>query len=173
MITKPKNSKRKFIPVSIADSLKTVNKKFSYKFGKLEYTIHAKWSEIVGNFFINHSEPKKIISIANSKNENNEVVYDQYLHVNVSPPAALEFQHFQDKIIEKINAYFGYRAIKGIRIHQNYIPNNDLNISKNKNFFYKDSKKIKNIQKSIPKLSNKELEESIVNLGLSITYDNE
>ena len=33
-----------------------------------------------------------------------------YLHVNVSPAAAIEFQHFQDKIIEKINSYFGYKA---------------------------------------------------------------
>ena len=42
------------------------------------------------------------------------------LHVNVTPAAALEFQHFQDKIIEKINSYFGYKAIKGIKIHQQY-----------------------------------------------------
>ena len=70
MITKPEKSKRKFIPITIAESLKTVNRKFLYKFGKLDYTIHAKWSDIVGSFFINHSEPLKITSILSSVDEN-------------------------------------------------------------------------------------------------------
>ena len=123
MISKPEKPKRNFIPISIAESLKTVNKKFLYKFGKLDYTIHAKWSDIVGNFFVNYSEPEKITSVANSTNDDGEMIYDRYLHVNVSPAAALEFQHFQDKIIEKINSYFGYKAIKGIKIHQRYVRN--------------------------------------------------
>ena len=29
------------------------------------------------------------------------------------PAAAVEFQHLKDKITEKINSYFGYKAIKG------------------------------------------------------------
>ena len=95
-----------------------MNRRFLYKFGKLDYTIHAKWSEIVGSFFVHHSEPQKISSIAKSTNEEVETLYDRFLHVNVSPAAAVEFQHFQDKIIEKINSYFGYKAIKGIKIHQ-------------------------------------------------------
>ena len=40
------------------------------------------------------------------------------------PAAAVEFQHFQDKIIEKINSYFGYKAIKGIKIHQLLVKTN-------------------------------------------------
>ena len=99
MTNKPGTSKRTFTPISISDSLRNVNKKFLYKFGKLDYTIHAKWSEIVGSFFVHHSEPQKISSIANSTNEEGETLYDRFLHVNVSPAAAVEFQHFQDKII--------------------------------------------------------------------------
>ena len=132
MISKPEKPRRNFIPLSIADSLRAVNRKFLYKFGKLDYTIHAKWSDIVGNFFVNHSEPQKITSVANSTNDEGETIYDRYLHVNVSPAAALEFQHFQDKIIEKINSYFGYKAIVGIKIHQHHIK-------------YDYSKKIKQI----------------------------
>ena len=69
MIKKPDNSKRTFTPMSISDSLRNVNRRFLYKFGKLDYTIHAKWSEIVGSFFVHHSEPQKISSIAKSTNE--------------------------------------------------------------------------------------------------------
>jgi len=171
MKVKPEKPNRNFVPVSIADSLKTINKKFLYKYGKLDFTIHSKWANIVGKFFVNHSEPQKITSVANSVNDSGETIYDRYLHVNVSPAAALEFQHFQDKIIEKINSYFGYKAIKGIKIYQHFQQkNNTQKVRKNLNLITREKNKSE-IQKSTPNLSNKNLEESIVNLGLSITND--
>jgi hypothetical protein len=171
MIVKPQKPSRNFVPVSIADSLRLINKRFLYKYGKLDFTIHSKWSDIVGKFFVNHSEPQKITSVANSVNESGETIYDKYLHVNVSPAAALEFQHFQDKIIEKINSYFGYKAIKGIKIYQHYQQkNNTHKVKKNLNLITQEKNKSE-IQKSTPNLSNKNLEESIVNLGLSITNE--
>ena len=140
MIAKPEKFNRKYVPISIAESLTNVNRKFLYKFGKLDFTIHAKWSEIVGEFFINHSEPLKISSIPKSTNDDGTTIYERYLHVNVSPAAAIEFQHFQDKIIEKINSYFGYKAIKGIKIHQQLVRSrNIIKTSKNVNLIQKDS----------------------------------
>ena len=171
MKVKPEKPNRNFVPVSIADSLRKINKKFLYKYGKLDFTIHSKWADIVGKFFINHSEPQKITSVANSVNESGETIYDRYLHVNVSPAAALEFQHFQDKIIEKINSYFGYKAIKGIKIYQHYQQKNNIQkIKKNLNLI-SQGKNRSEIQESTPNLSNKNLQESIVNLGLSITNE--
>ena len=168
MTFKPVKSNRKFIPISIADSLKNVNKKLLYKFGKLDYLIHSKWGEIVGEFFVNHSEPIKMNSIQSGENDFGEKVYERYLHVNVAPSAAIEFQHFQDKIIEKINSYCGYEAIKGIKIHQHFVRNFKIK-SKNKgiNLIKQKSDSIE-VRKSAPKLKNKKLEESIVKLGLSI-----
>ena len=171
MIVKPKKPNRNFVPVAIADSLRIINKKFLYKYGKIDFTIHSKWADIVGKFFVNHSEPQKITSVANSVNESGETIYDRYLHVNVSPAAALEFQHFQDKIIEKINSYFGYKAIKGLKIYQHYQQRGNIQkVKKNINLITQEKNKSE-IQKSTPNLSNKDLEESIVNLGLSITNE--
>ena len=168
MISKPKLNKRKFVPLRISDSLSDVNRKFLYKFGKLDYTIHAKWGEIVGKFFVNHTEPSKITSILISTSENGENFYEKFLHVNVEPAAALEFQYFQDKIIEKINSYFGYKAIKGIKIHQHH-QKTSFNHKKVNNLSLIEQKRNEiDIRNKTPKLSNKELEESIVKLGLSI-----
>ena len=171
MTVKPKKPNRNFVPLPISDSLRIINKKFLYRFGKLDFTIHSKWGDIVGKFFVNHSEPQKITSVANSVNESGETIYDRYLHVNVSPAAALEFQHFQDKIIEKINSFFGYKAIKGIKIKQHYINNEGLGkIKKSVNLIgNKENRKI--VKNSIPSILDKELEESIVKLGLSITKE--
>ena len=75
------NSNRNFKPVKISESLKNINQNVLYKFGKIDYTIHAKWPEIVGAFFTQHSEPQKITSIPALINNNEETVYENYLHV--------------------------------------------------------------------------------------------
>ena len=122
MNNKNEESKRAFVPKTIGDSLKKINRDISNKYGKIEYLIIAKWPKIVGQFFANHSEPDKISRIPDGENDTGDVIYSNYLHINVSPVAAVEFQHFKDKIIDKINSYFGYKAISNIRLKQNFIP---------------------------------------------------
>ena len=165
------NNNRNFKPVKISESLKTINQKVLYKFGKIDYTIHAKWPEIVGIFFVQHSKPQRITSIQVGYNTNGETIYEKYLHVNVTPAAAVEFQHFQNKIIEKINSFFGYKAIHGIKIHQKLTKKSKFspkkNLIKNQNI---EQKKIK-IKNTIKEINDKELEESLLNLGLSISNE--
>ena len=167
-----KSDERNYKPLKIADSLRGINQKILYKFGKIDYIIHAKWPEIVGIFFIQHSEPQKISSLSKSKDDLGNVVYEKFLHVNVTPSAAIEFQHFQNKIIEKINSFFGYKAIKGIIIHQKIIKTDIIINKKNNENFTDSNQKIQEIKKSTVKISDKNLEQSIVNLGLSITNNN-
>ena len=165
------NENRNFKPLKISESLKEINQKILYKFGKLDYIIHAKWPEIVGAFFILHSEPWKIISIPISENVEEKTIYKKYLHVNVSPSIAIEFQHFQNKIIEKINSFFGYQAIHGIKIHQKLVKkNNHLDKYRNKHNKNFKNKKIE-IKNTTTKINDKELEESLINLGLSISNE--
>ena len=173
MINIPPKNNRKFKPIKISDSLRRINQKFLYKFGKLDYIIHAKWSEIVGSFFVKHSEPQKISTISQSTNESKEIIYEKYLHVNVTPSAAVEFQHFQNKIIEKINSYFGYKAIKGIKIHQKLIKHENIVTKKNIVNSVNIKQKTREIKNAISKFNNKNLEQSIVNLGLSIVNEKE
>jgi len=173
MTNTPLKSNRKYKPIKISDSLRGINQKFLYKFGKLDYIIHAKWPEIVGSFFVKHSEPQKISSIPQGTNKEGEVVYEKYLHVNVTPSAAVEFQHFHNKIVEKINSYFGFKAIKGIKIHQQLIKLENIVTKKSNVNFINIKQKTREIKNTISKISDKDLEQSIVNLGLSITNEEE
>ena len=173
MTNTPLKSNRKFKPVKISDSLRGINQKFLYKFGKLDYIIHTKWAEIVGSFFVQHSEPRKISSIPQSTDEKGGTIYGKYLHVNVTPSAAVEFQHFHNKIVEKINSYFGYKAIKGIKIHQQLIKRENIVTKKNNVNFINIKQKTREIKNTISKINDKDLEQSIVNLGLSITNEEE
>ena len=162
MNNKNEESKRAFVPKTIGDSLKKINRDISNKYGKIEYLIIAKWPKIVGQFFANHSEPNKISRIPDGENDTGDVIYSNYLHINVSPVAAVEFQHFKDKIIDKINSYFGYKAISNIRLKQNFIPKK--NYTKQQN----STKNISLGKSDIKNINNKELEKSLEKLIQSI-----
>lgn len=165
---KTKNN-RKYKPIKINESLSNVNRKILNKFNGLDYIIFSKWPNIVGSFFNQYSEPEKITSIPTTEDSKGNIVFERFLHVNVSPAAAIEFQHLQTKIIEKINSLFGFKAIYGIKIRQKYIENKgkistskSLKTSPNNN----EKKRIK-VQTSA--INDKKLKESLVKLGLNLS----
>ena len=161
-------SKRTFVPKKIGDTLSRINKNYSSKFGKIEFLILSKWAQIVGSFFADHSEPDKISRITEDFNEFDEPIYKNFLHVRVSPAAAVEFQHYKDTIIEKINSFFGYKAITDLRLQQNFIPNKKIMRNADvSNQAISEEEKI-SIKSEIDNIKNKDLEKSIVNLGASI-----
>ena len=165
---KNRETKRTFVPKKIGETLTKVNKTYSSKFGKIEFLILSKWPQIVGTFFAEHSEPDKISRITDDFNEFDEPIYKNFLHVRVSPAAAVEFQHYKDTIIEKINSFFGYKAITDLRLQQNFIPKIKKSVSDNvpsKDITHEEKELIKN---EIKNIHNKELEKSVVNLGVSI-----
>ncbi len=164
-------SKRTFVPKKLGDTLSKINKNYSSKFGKIEFIILSKWTQIVGSFFADHSEPDKISRITEEFNEFNEPIYKNFLHVRVSPAAAVEFQHYKDTIIEKINSHFGYKAISDLRLQQNFVPEKKIN--KNINLFNQEfsEEEKTNIKSEINNIKDKELEKSIVNLGASINRE--
>ena len=162
--------KRNYRPIKLADSLQSFNKTLVNKLGKVEYVIYSKWAEIVGTFFVKYSKPEKITTIPQPTENQDFEHQKKVLHVNVSPGASVEFQHFQNKILEKINSFFGYQAIHQIRIHQKFFPEN-AQTAKNQIGDIDQNlpgKKIVEIKDTIQKINDKELEQSLLNLGLSI-----
>ncbi len=172
-MSQKKNNKegRTFTPLSVGDSIKKISRKFSSKFGKIEFIIQSKWSEIVGSYFEEFSVPKNISRLPDYENEFGETIHKNYLNVSLTPAAAIEFQHYKDKIIDKINSYFGYKAIIDLRIKQDYIPKysklNDLNMKNNK-LSVNDERKVK---KEVEELVNNELKDSLINLGKNIAKE--
>ena len=163
--------KRAFVPKKIGDSLGNVNRVFSNKYGKIEFLILSKWPQIVGSFFAEHSEPDKISRLTEDFDEFDQPIFKSFLNVRVSPAAAVEFQHYKNTIIEKINSFFGYKAIADLRLQQNFIPKkkNEQPL-KSERFEATDNEK-ELVKKEMQNIKDKELEKSIVNLGLSINRE--
>ena len=164
--------KRAFVPKKIGDTLGKVNRVFANKYGKTEFLILSKWPQIVGSFFAEHSEPDKISRLTEDFDEFDQPIFKNFLHVRVSPAAAVEFQHYKDTIIEKINSFFGYKAIADLRLQQNFIAKKKkVQTSKAGGFEITENEK-ELVKKEIQNIKDKELEKSIVNLGLSINKEN-
>ena len=172
MHKKNKGPKRTFIPQAIGDSLKKINRSFSSKFSKLEFIIQSKWPEISGSYFSEFSEPRNITRITQHENEYGEMIYKNQLNVSVSPAAALEFQHFKDTIIDKINSYFGYKAVLDLRIQQNYIPRRKSKQLSDMNNTRLTNNEQNEIAVEVENLNSKDLKKSLIDLGKNIAKDN-
>ena len=167
--------KRSFKTIKLADSLQRFNKNLVNKIGKVDYIIYSNWAEIVGKFFVKYSKPEKITTMPHSSKSHEFERKKRILHVNVYSGVVVEFQHFQNKILEKINSFFGYQAIQQIKINQNFFQKNPYSNIKEISNLKKNlsNQKIIEIKDTIQKINDKELEKSLLNLGLSIAKNEE
>lgn len=67
------------------------------------------WATIVGPKLSEHTAPDRL-SFPRGKRE------DATLHIRASGAVALELQHLEPLIVERINGFFGYRAVARIRL---------------------------------------------------------
>lgn len=74
------------------------------------------WPEIAGALLASHTRPDRITYPRGQRSQG-------ILHLQVdSAPVATEVQHLSPLIIEKVNTYFGYGAVKAIHIFQRPLP---------------------------------------------------
>ncbi len=81
------------------------------KRGLVNGKILLEWDKIVGGEFASWCMPLKVQF--QYKKRNNGV-----LHLKVNPSHALLITHSKDLVVEKVNTYFGYKAIQDIKIFQ-------------------------------------------------------
>ncbi|HCP01055.1 MAG TPA: DUF721 domain-containing protein [Rhodospirillaceae bacterium] len=84
--------------------------KIQRKRGFFEASIFSDWTGIVGNDLADQCVPLRLVRGPDGKGGT--------LHVRITGPLALELQHLEPQVIERINSYYGHRAVAGIRMHQ-------------------------------------------------------
>lgn len=75
----------------------------------------TRWSEIVGTEIAAHSEPVKIQWTRPADGEERE---PGTLVLRVEGPAAIEVQHLANVICERVNRFFGWRAVARLALRQ-------------------------------------------------------
>lgn len=130
----------------------------------VEVDIMLNWIDIIGDNISSYCRPLK--AKFNPKN-NCRTVY-------VEVPAggfALEIQHKEKYIIEKINSYFGYNAIHKLNISQNMNMQIKKNISKDEKVELNDDEK-KYLLELTNDIKEDKLKEILTKLGESVILSN-
>lgn len=130
----------------------------------VEISLH--WEDIVGKDIFNFSLPKQT--------KFNPQTNKRTLYIDVPVGGfALELQHKENYILNKINAYFGYNAVHKLNINQdmNMLPRRPINnpvTNKKRELTLEEEQYLKEIMQEI---KDEKLREILTNLGKNILTD--
>lgn len=106
-------------PRALAASLASTTKTIFGKRGFADGAILRDWATIAGEHLARHSQPEQI---AYPKGGGDGGA----LHLRIDSGAmATELQHLQPLLIERINGYFGFKAVDRVKITQGPLPDRD------------------------------------------------
>lgn len=107
---------RKRGPATLASAVRRVTAPVFGKRGLADGAIVADWPLIVGEMLAKRSAPQRIAYQAGKHT-------DGLLHLRVeSGGLATELQHLEPVVVERINGYFGYRAVAALRFQNGPLP---------------------------------------------------
>jgi len=100
----------------VAQSIDRLTKGLLGKHGFTHGVIATKWPDIVGENMARHTQPEKIVF-------SRDGVTGGTLHLKTDSGAyATQLQHQEPQIIERINTFFGYKAVVRIKLIQGPLP---------------------------------------------------
>lgn len=148
----------KTVPVRLGlYTQKIVNPVFKTR-GLMEGRIITHWSQIVGERFSAFSLPEKITFPKGKKNEG-------MLHLTVTSAGSLLLQSVHDLVLDKINTFFGYKALSKIYMTHGFIPSK-LSFTK---VFSPPSPEIREwVEGQIQHIEDQELKDCLKNFGTSL-----
>lgn len=164
----PKSARITADLTALSKTMAPLTKQLFGKKGFVEVSILTNWDKIVGKELADYSFPLKIDFKREQKNNG-------ILHLQVPSGAfALEIAHREKYILEKINAYFGYNAVSGLKIIQNSAISFEEKFvneqSKPKDLVTDDEKKY--IESLSDEIKNSKLKEILIKLGHCIFNEN-
>lgn len=112
-------SRRSGKPKALGTAVERVTKPLFGKRGLADGAIVRHWSAIVGPEFARFTAPEKLVFSGRERAAGT-------LHLRVaSGSAATLLQHQEPVIVERINGYFGYRAVARLALKQGPLPTAD------------------------------------------------
>jgi len=154
------NKPGKSFPRPLADILqRTLNAAFA-KQGFVSTELVTRWGEIVGAEIAEHSEPDKIQWPRPADGKTPE---PGVLVLRVEGPVAVEIQHLSGVVLERVNRFFGWQAVGGLRLRQ--AP---LRRDRRKPLPAPDLEAAERIAATLPEIRDENLRNAIARLGAAI-----
>jgi hypothetical protein len=101
----------------LAASLPAVTKAALGKRGFAVAQLLTEWEAIMGRDLAGMAAPIRLVRSRDSE--------AAVLEIRVESAAAVELQHLEPRVIERINAHFGYAAVSRLRLKQGPVGRND------------------------------------------------
>ncbi|MDX1710232.1 MAG: DciA family protein [Rhodovibrionaceae bacterium] len=120
----------------------------------------AEWVDIVGGEVAAHCLPRKLSFPRRAERR------EGVLTLRVEPGWALELQHLSPQLIERINGYFGYRAVAQLKFQQAPVSRAPALDRKAPRALGQDEQAA--LQKRTSGLSDRRLGEALVRLGRNV-----
>jgi len=98
----------------ISDLMPAIGRTAFRRFGFVQSSVVTRWPEIVGERHARHCMPESIRFAPGEKAEG-------ILQLVVTPAHATIIQHVIPEIIERVNRFFGYRAVARVKIRQGVV----------------------------------------------------
>ncbi len=105
---------------ALATSVTTATSRVFARRGYAHGSLFADWADIVGPGLAERCLPLRWSGRRTSQDEGGSLL------LRVAPGFALELQHLEPLLIERINGYFGYRAVARIKLQQGAIPSGSV-----------------------------------------------
>ena len=150
----------RYKPRSISATVEKITRPIFGKRGFGQGNMVANWENIVGNILAGHTFPEQINYPRNQRNNGT-------LHLRIDSPAlALELQHIETQLLDRINTHFGYRAVVNIKITQGILPEKNAGAMPEKRKI--TLKEENNLNKDLSKISDPGLKSALQALGAEI-----
>lgn len=121
----------------------------------------ARWADIVGTEVAAHSEPLKINW---PRQDNEQTPEPATLVLRVEGPAAIEIQHLSSVILERVNQFFGWRAIGRLALRQAPLKRRAPKTA----LAPPDPAVAARIAESLPQVEDEDLRQALARLGAAI-----
>jgi hypothetical protein len=120
----------------------------------------TRWAEIVGADIAAHSEPIKIQWTRPADGEARE---PGTLVLRVDGPSAIEVQHLSNVICERVNSFFGWRAVARIALRQAPLRRGERKATR-----AVDAAAAARVAATMPDIADDDLRQALARLGASI-----
>lgn len=158
-----KKNKRTYKTLSLSELAQGVSGRAFRRFGFAKSDIHMHWAEIVGPVLSKSSLPQRLVQ-PKSSDENGGGAGT--LHIRVEGSYALEMQHLEHLVIDRINSYFGFKAVERLVFHHGNIEKQDVP-TKYSAPILSDSQK-NELENTLKEVKDDELRKSLYKVGAEI-----
>ncbi len=110
--------KRTFRTKSLAELAGKINNRAFRRFGFAKSDILLHWKEIVGEVLARSSLPERLVM---PKNNEKSLRKGGVLNIRVEGSYAPEMQHLEPLVIDRINSYYGFKAVERLIFHHGHI----------------------------------------------------